>query len=74
MSTQKITIRLPVQLIHAVDTFINMGEFASRSEAIRRSLKTLVEEMMHDINKKQEMWKKLQELHVFTEEMENIRK
>ena len=74
METQKITVRLPVQLIHAVDTFINMGEFASRSEAIRRALKTLIEEMIGDINKKQEIWRKLQELTVLTDEVEKLRK
>jgi Arc/MetJ-type ribon-helix-helix transcriptional regulator len=74
MDTQKITVRLPVQLIHAVDTFINMGEFASRSEAIRRALKKLVDELMNDFNKKAEMWKKLQELQVFTGEIEKLRK
>ena len=74
METEKITVRLPVHLVRAVDTFIRMGEFASRSEAIRRALKKFIEEMMQDASEKAEMWMKLQELQAFTEEIEKLSK
>ena len=69
-----MTVRLPVHLVHAIDTFINMGEFASRSEAIRRALNKFVKELMQDFQEKTEMWMKLQELQAFTEEIEKLRK
>ncbi len=74
METEKITVRLPVHLIRAVDTFIRMGEFGSRSEAIRRALKKYIEELMLDATEKAEFWSKLQELQVFAEEVDKLRK
>lgn len=72
--TQKITIRLPTQLIESVDMFINMGEFASRSEAIRRALKEYLENMAENYSEKAESWKKLQELQSFARQVEDIKK
>jgi len=74
METEKITVRLPVHLIHAVDAFIKMGEFGSRSEAIRRALKKYIEELMADATEKAEFWTKLQELQVFVDEVSKLRK
>jgi len=74
METEKVTVRLPVHLVHAIDTFISMGEFASRSEAIRRALNKFMGEMMQDLQEKTQMWMKLQELQAFTEEIEKLRK
>ncbi|RLF52880.1 MAG: hypothetical protein DRN11_00420 [Thermoplasmata archaeon] len=74
METEKITVRLPVHLVRAIDTFIKMGEFGSRSEAIRRALKMLVDELMHDIDEKAEKWRKLQELEAMTEEINKLKK
>ena len=73
MTTQKITIRLPKELIRSVDTFIDLGEFASRSEAIRRALKRFIEEMAMDYTKKAESWRKLQELQTLAKEIGDIR-
>jgi len=74
METEKITVRLPVHLVRAIDTFVKMGEFGSRSEAIRRAIKMLVDDMMHDIEERAEMWRKLQELEAMTEEINKMKK
>lgn len=63
-----------MQLIESVDAFINMGEFGTRSEAIRRALKTYLEQMADNYNKKAESWKKLQELQAFAKQIEDIKK
>lgn len=74
MSTQKITIRLPKQLIDKVDMFIAMGEFGSRSEALRRALREYLEQMATVYAEKAESWKKLQELHELSKAFEDIGK
>ena len=74
MESEKITIRLPMHLIHAVDTFIRIGELSTRTEAIRRALQQFVEDMAKDLDKKTEMWKQIRELESVTEEVERLRK
>ncbi|KAA0000651.1 MAG: ribbon-helix-helix protein, CopG family [Thermoplasmata archaeon] len=70
MRTEKITVRLPLQQIHAIDTFVKLGEFVSRSEAIRRAIQMLLKELTLNIEEKKEMWKKIQELQAFAGETE----
>ena len=74
METEKVTVRLPVQQISAIDTFIRLGEFASRSEAIRRALSMLIEEMAEKMYEKMDLMKRLQEIEAMTEEVEKLRK
>ena len=74
MNTQKITIRLPKQLIDKVDMFIAMGEFGSRSEALRRALRDYLEQLATVYAEKAESWKKLQELHELSKVFEDIGK
>jgi len=74
METEKVTVRLPVHLVNAIATFIRMGEFASRSEAIRRALNEFMRKMMQDLQETTEMWVKMQELYAFTEEMGKLKK
>jgi len=67
MRTEKVTIRLPEAQIVAIDLFIKMGEFASRSEAIRRAINMLIDDMMQKVEKKAEMWKKIYEIESLAE-------
>jgi len=46
METRRITIRLPQHDIHSVDLFIKAGEFATRSEVIRRAVNEFVKIML----------------------------
>ncbi len=73
MRTEKITVRLPLQQIHAIDTFVKLGEFASRSEAIRRALNMLIKELTTSLEEQREMWKKIQELQAFAGEIEKYK-
>ncbi len=74
METEKITVRIPVDQVQAIDTFIKLGEFASRSEAIRRALSILIEETTDKVYGKVELMKKVQELQALTEEIEKLKK
>ncbi len=74
METEKVTVRLPVQQISAIDMFIRLGEFASRSEAIRRALSMLIEEMAEKMYEKMDLIKRLQEIEAMTEEVEKLRR
>jgi len=58
METERITVRLPVKQIQALDIFVRLGEFATRSEAIRRAVNLLIEQ----IHEKVEKWEKMEQL------------
>lgn len=67
METERITVRLPVKQIQALDIFVRLGEFATRSEAIRRAVNLLIEQMYEKVEK----WEKMEQLrksHGKTEE------
>ncbi len=74
METEKITVRLPTVQMRAIDAFIKLGEFASRSEAIRRALSMLIEDMTERMYEKADLWKRVQELEAIVEKTESLRK
>jgi len=74
METEKVTVRLPISQINAIDAFIKLGEFASRSEAIRRALSMLIEEMVEKMHEKMDLMRRLHEIEAMTEEIEKLRK
>jgi Arc/MetJ-type ribon-helix-helix transcriptional regulator len=70
METQRVTVRLPAHQIRAIDTFIKLGEFTTRSEVIRYSLTRYIDEIAEDIFAKAERLKKIQQLEAATSELE----
>ncbi|RLF49138.1 MAG: hypothetical protein DRN20_02875 [Thermoplasmata archaeon] len=42
--TEKITIRLPVSYLRAIDVLVRVGDFPSRSEAIRYAVRDMIYE------------------------------
>lgn len=70
MKTQRITVRLPEQVVRTIDLFIKIGEFGSRSEAIRRAVGKLLDERTDEVLQKVEKMKKVQELEALSEELE----
>ena len=74
MSTQRVTVRLPVHQIRALDTFIRLGEFASRSEAVRTAVTQLIHEVTEHVYERAETLKKIQELESITNQLENLEK
>lgn len=73
METQRVTVRLPVHQIRAIDTFIRLGEFASRSEAVRAAVSRLIEEITEHVYEKAETLRKIQQLEAYTTELEKFR-
>lgn len=69
MRKVKISIRLPVHLVNAMDTLIKIGEYDSRTEVIKWALKRMLKEVSTEIDETKEAWLKIQELHAFTEEV-----
>jgi len=42
MSTQQIAVRLPEDVLEQVDSLVERGEFATRTDAVRRGLELLL--------------------------------
>lgn len=70
METQRVTVRLPVHQIRAIDTFIRLGEFASRSEAIRTAVSRFISDITERVYEKAETLKKIQELEAYTSQLD----
>ncbi len=64
METQRITIRLPQHDIHSIDLFVRAGEFATRSEVIRRAVNEFVKNYADSLIEKADKIKKVQELEL----------
>ena len=73
METQRVTVRLPVQQIHAIDTFIRLGEFASRSEAIRTAVSGLIQQITEQVYERAKTLEKIQQLEAYTAQLEEFR-
>ncbi len=70
MDTQRITIRLPQHVIHSMDLFVRVGEFATRSEVIRHAVNDFIKNSAQDIIEKADKIKKVQELELAVESIE----
>ncbi len=55
MRTEKVTIRLPEQLLRDIDMLIKLGEFSTRSDAIRIAIYLLIDKTLEKLEKK-EKW------------------
>ncbi|MEA2055841.1 MAG: ribbon-helix-helix domain-containing protein [Candidatus Thermoplasmatota archaeon] len=64
METHRITIRLPQHDIHSIDLFIRAGEFATRSEVIRRAVNEFVKRYTDDFLEKADKIKKVQKMEL----------
>ena len=62
MDTRRITIRLPQHDIHSIDLFVRAGEFATRSEVVRRAVNEFVKNYADSLIEKADKIKKVQEL------------
>jgi Arc/MetJ-type ribon-helix-helix transcriptional regulator len=70
METQRITIRLPQHDIHSIDLFVRAGEFATRSEVIRRAVNEFVKNYADSLIEKADKIKKVQELELALKSIE----
>ncbi len=70
MQTERITVRLQSSDIKAVDLMIKIGEFISRSDAIRVAVKELVESRTDKALDKVEKMKKMQKLAALADALE----
>ena len=74
MGTQRVTVRLPVHQIRAMDTFIRLGEFASRSEAVRAAVSALIQEITEHVYERAKTLEKIQQLESYTNQLEDLEK
>jgi Arc/MetJ-type ribon-helix-helix transcriptional regulator len=72
MKTQRITVRLPVHQIRTIDTFQKLGEYSSRSEAIRRAVGILIDENTERILQKAEKLKQVAQLEALTDSIKDL--
>ncbi|MFQ5838275.1 MAG: ribbon-helix-helix domain-containing protein [Thermoplasmata archaeon] len=69
--SEKLTIRLPVRFIKALDFLVAVDDFPSRSEAIRAAVRDLVYSRIEMVPEK---IKRIQEAEMALEEAESLRK
>jgi Arc/MetJ-type ribon-helix-helix transcriptional regulator len=62
MQEIRMTIRLSRQDTHIIDMFVKSGEYATRSEFIRRAVKEYSRNHMEEIIRKTRAMKKLQNM------------
>jgi len=74
MRTEKITIRLPKSYLEIIDTFVKLGEFSSRTEAIRRAVRALIKELGNTIEEQEKIWENLRKVQFLAEEVEKYEK
>ena len=74
MQTERITVRLPTQDIRAVDLLIKVGEFVSRSDAMRVAVKELVDSRLEEAIEKADRRQKVQKLAAKLEEIDEYSK
>ena len=62
MQDIRMTIRLSRQDAHIIDMFIKSGEYATRTEFIRRAVKEYSRNHMEEISRKTKAMKRLQDM------------
>jgi Arc/MetJ-type ribon-helix-helix transcriptional regulator len=62
MDNERITVRLPKRDISAIDAFIDLGEFATRSEVIRHAVRDYLRKSTSDILESAQKIKEMQQL------------
>lgn len=70
MENERITVRLPQRDLRSIDIFIELGEFASRSEVIRHAVRDFVKKHASEIMETAEQLKQVQQLHQTLESIE----
>ena len=74
MQDIRMTIRLSRQDTHIIDMFIKSGEYATRSEFIRRAAKEYSRNHMEEIARKTRAMKKLQDMVNSLEQIQDYSK
>ncbi|MEM2935102.1 MAG: ribbon-helix-helix domain-containing protein [Candidatus Thermoplasmatota archaeon] len=74
METEKVTVRLPKSQIALIDTLITLGEFSSRTEAIKRAVHLLLKDMSKDVEERKKMWESFRDLQILAEEVKKYEK
>lgn len=67
---KRITVRLPVKIINAVDIFIEAGQFSSRSDVIRRAVWRLLSDEGENVIKNAEKINHLDKVYRLEEKIE----
>jgi len=62
MDNERITVRLPKRDLSAIDAFIDLGEFATRSEVIRHAVRDYLRKSTSDILETANQIKQVQQL------------
>jgi len=74
MQDIRMTIRLSQQDTHIIDMFVRSGEYATRSEFIRRAIKEYSRNHIDEIIKKTRAMRKLQSMVNDLEEIQDYSK
>jgi len=74
METGRLTVRLPLHDLRAIDLFIRVGEFTTRSEVIRHAVNEFIKRYSDEVVEKAEKIKKVQELEATVSVLESYAK
>lgn len=67
--TERVTLRLPVQDLQALDLFVGTGEFSTRSEVIRQAIKDFVRNHAKEVVEGMTARKQLQDTFLQMQEL-----
>lgn len=62
MTLTKLTIRLPTHIVQAIDTFIKVGEYGSRTEFIRVAVFRYIKEKTKELSENLSLIEKIQQI------------
>jgi Arc/MetJ-type ribon-helix-helix transcriptional regulator len=74
METERITIRLPAPMVSTMDTLVDLGQYATRTEVLRAALRLFFEQEGGRSHKVIEAEKGMMELQKLAAEKERLRK
>ena len=74
MENERITVRLPKRDLISIDAFIELGEFASRSEVIRHAVRDYLRKRASEILESVDQIKQVQQLQQELKSLESYLK
>ena len=74
METGRLTVRLPLHDLRAIDLFIRVGEFTTRSEVIRHAVNEFIKRYSDEVVEKAKKIKRAQELEATVSVLESYAK
>ena len=74
METVRVTVRLPLHLVNAIDSLTQIGAYTTRSEVVRHALVDFIDKHSDEIREMVEKIKRVQEIKAAVSAVEEYAK